>query len=539
MSNINPSLNVWPHKSVVYQIYPRSFKDGNNDGIGDLQGIIQQLDYLNDGTENSLGVDAIWLSPIYKSPMADFGYDVADYCDIDPIFGNLKDFELLVKEAHARSIKVIMDYIPNHTSSSHTWFTESRSSLTNKKRDWYIWRDGKNGMPPNNWLSLFGGSAWEYDKTTRQYYLHSFVKEQPDLNWRNPDVKETMLNVLRFWMDLGVDGFRADAMEHIFKDERFLDEPINPEYVTGKNDPYLQLLHPYTRNQPELYSLIKDFAAVLGERQNKFMVNEVNININEILEFYNSNNGTCIPFNFHLMYLPWEVQAYKNFIDELDSSLGSHSPTYVLGNHDCARVATRLNGQKSRIAAMLQLTLRGMPFIYYGDELGMENGHIPPEKIQDPWEKRVPGLGLGRDPARTPMQWSNTMHAGFSSVEPWLPIANNNLHVDSETRNTKSTLNLYRRLIHVRKQSEALLHGNYRSIDIQDKPVLAFTRSYNDENIIVILNFSDTEQAVSFPSSRGRILCNTYLDKDTIQEVRLNEIKLRAYEGYVIRILDK
>lgn len=534
MTILNISTKSWPQKAVVYQIYPRSFKDSNNDGIGDLQGIIEKLDYLNDGTENSLGVDTIWLSPIYKSPMVDFGYDVADYTDIDPIFGNLHDFEILVKEAHRRHIRIMMDFIGNHTSILHTWFQQSRSSRKNDKRDWYIWQPARqDGCLPNNWVSVFGGSAWEYDEQTDEYYLHTFTKDQPDLNWHNPEVREAMLGVLKFWLEKGVDGFRADAVEYLIKDKQLRDEPLNPSYKVNTDNPYNQLEHIYTRNQPEIHEIVRTFAATLNTYGEKFMVNEVNADLDELIAQYNSNDGLCIPFNFHLMNLPWDAEAFKTFVDKFDSSLGSFkAPNYVLGNHDVPRLATRLGKDKARLSAMLQLTLRGIPFIYYGEELGMENGIIPPEKVQDPFEKRVPGMNLGRDPSRTPMPWQNDKYAGFSEVEPWLPIYDG-VKVDESIQNTQSMFHLYKKLIHTRKNSDALLHGHYVPVELKNKGVFAFIRRYMNEKIMIVLNFSDKEQTISY-TGKGKVICNTHLDKS--HEMDLHDLNLRPTEGYVISL---
>lgn len=535
------SPDNWHLTSVVYQIYPRSFKDSNGDGVGDLQGIIEKLDYLNDGTDNSLGVNAIWLSPIYTSPMKDFGYDVANHKNIDPIFGDLKNFQKLVEEAHKRNIKVIMDYVPNHTSHEHPWFVESRSSLKNKKRDWYIWHDPRlDGSPPNNWLSVFGGSAWQYDESTKQYYLHTWDVSQPDLNWRNPKVVKEMLNTLKFWMDKGVDGFRADAVYFMYKDPFFRNEPPNPNFVLGKHNPFDQLLHPYTFGLPETVQMLRRLNQVVSKRKNKFIVVEVYTHLSELINLYSIiNTESFAPFNFAFISLPWRADLYKQFIDQFDSLVGSkYLPTYVFGNHDKSRLVTRLGEKSARAAALLLLTLRGMPFIYYGDELGMKDGEIPSDKVQDPWEKNMPGMQLGRDPERTPMQWDGNGQAGFTDVEPWLPVATNfqKCNVTAEKEDPTSFYNLYRALIHFRKKSSALLTGDYRSYETGNSEVLAYTRKDNGTILLVVINFSDKNQKAILPFNKGQVILSTYMDIPVGEERPVKNIELRSNEGLFLKV---
>lgn len=532
----------WNTSDIIYHIYPRSFKDSNNDGVGDLKGILEKLDYLNDGTDNSLGINSIWLSPVYKSPMKDYGYDISDYYNIDPIFGTMEDFENLVEESHKRGINVIMDYVPNHTSSEHPWFLESRSSKENSKRDWYIWADPKSdGIPPNNWLSIFGGSAWEFDKQTNQYYLHTFVKSQPDLNWRNPDVVKEMLNVLRFWIEKGVDGFRVDAIYFLFKDKRLLDEPENPEYIIGKHDPFDQLRHIYTFEQPELFKTMKKFVEILEEYKNKFMVAEVYIPLPKLIKIYHEvSHKWFAPFNFHLISLPWKAEEHKNFIDEYDKSVGElYIPTYVLGNHDRARLASRIGDSQIRIAAILLLTLRGIPFIYYGEEMGMKDVKIPEEKVLDPVEKNLPGLGLGRDPERTPMQWNGSEHAGFSRAEPWLPLSEDykTNNIELYNNDPKSILSLYKKIIHFRKKSKALTWGKYLSLNINDDDVFVYSRIYEDETILIVLNYTNDEKLITLPFKEGTIILNTFLDKSSGEKINLKALELQPNEGLIINII--
>jgi alpha-glucosidase len=412
----------WWQRGIVYQIYPRSFADNNGDGTGDLAGITGRLDYLA-----WLGIDAIWISPIFPSPMADFGYDVSDYTDVAPIFGTLADFDRLLAEAHARNIRVLLDFVPNHTSDQHPWFLESRSSRDNPRRDWYIWRDAKaDGSPPNNWLGSFGGPAWEWDDTTRQYYYHAYLKEQPDLNWRTPAVEAAMLDVLRFWFDRGIDGFRIDALRQVIKDDQLRDNPPNPNW-TPDQSPYNQLLSVYSADRPELLDLIYRMRALADAYPERVLIGELWLAIERLMAYYGDNGqGLQLPFNFHLIGTPWEARAVSALIVAYEAALPRGAwPNWVLGNHDRARIASRVGEAQARVAAMLLLTLRGTPTLYNGDEIGMQDVPIPPELVQDPFEKNVPGIGVGRDPERTPMQWDASPSAGFSTGTPWLPVADN------------------------------------------------------------------------------------------------------------------
>ena len=385
----------WWQTGVIYQIYPRSFQDGDGDGVGDLMGITKRLDYVQ-----FLGATAIWLSPIYPSPMADFGYDISDYVDVDPLFGSLGDFERLMAEARRRKLKVILDLVPNHSSDRHAWFKESRSSRDNPKRNWYLWRDpAPDGGPPNNWLSNFGGSAWQFDATTGQYYYHAFLAAQPDLNWRNPEVREAMHEVMRFWLDLGVAGFRVDVIWHMIKDEQFRDNPRNPNFATGQN-PYHEFDEAYTTDQPEVHEVIAGMRQVLNEYPERMMVGEIYLPLERLVTYYGEGgSGAHLPFNFQLVTLPWQAQTIANAIDHYESLLPSYGwPNWVLGNHDQRRIATRVGPAQARVAGMLLLTLRGVPTLYYGEELGMRDVPIPPDRVQDPAEKKRAWAGFGPGP---------------------------------------------------------------------------------------------------------------------------------------------
>lgn len=524
----------WPISSIVYQIYPRSFMDSNNDGIGDLQGIIQKIPYLE-----GLGINAIWLSPIYPSPQKDFGYDVADYCNIDKVYGNLSDFDELLALCHKKGMKVMMDYIPNHTSSEHSWFKESRKSISNSKRDWYIWASPKeDGTPPNNWISVFGGSSWEYDEVTGQYYLHTFDSHQPDLNWRNPQVQKAMFDVLRFWMDRGVDGFRVDAPYHMFKDPLLRDEPQNPNYQFGLHSMYDSLLHVYTSWLHESFFMMKQLVEVLKEHKDKFMVAESWGTIDDLLLFYKTVGWKWYqPFNFSLITLPWTAEVHKEYIDRYDKILGEHYlPSWVLGNHDKHRVATRIGKKQARIAAMLQLTLRGLPFIYYGEELGMTNTRILRKKVKDPYEIKSPGLNLGRDPERTPMQWNESENAGFTKDEPWLPV--NKFYKKNNAENEKtdpySFYNLYKKLIILDKNNTAIREGEYTPVRLPAKNVYAFLRETKGEKVLVLLNFSRKTKELKM-KLKGTVLLNSSLDEEG-SHIDLDNFKLRGDEGYIIKI---
>ncbi len=537
----NQKQNLWWQRGVIYEIYPRSFQDSNGDGIGDLAGIVARLDYLNDGTPDSLGVDAIWLSPIYPSPMADFGYDVADYSDVHPTFGDLATFDQLVAEVHKRDMRLILDFVPNHSSSEHPWFKESRSSRHNPRRDWYMWADPKpDGSPPNNWLSVFGGSAWEWDETSGQYYLHSFLKEQPDLNWRNPQVRAAMLDVLRFWLERGVDGFRIDVVFYMIKDDQLRDNPPNPQAPKRKSlGQYDSQLQVYTSNRPEVHEIIRQFRRLLDSYDERFSVGEVYLfELSELMKYYGENlDELHMPFNFTLMHLPWQAGAFRRTVGLYEAALPPGAwPNYVLGSHDEHRLASRFGRAQARVAAMLLLTLRGTPTLYYGDEIGMTDVEIPPEKEQDPHGKRVPGRGLGRDPERTPMQWDAGPNAGFSTVEPWLPVAPDyeTVNVEAQQADPTSMLNLYRRLIWRRKASPALIEGRYRPLDGVPGSCLVYLREHASQRMLIALNFSDEEQHFSLAEvgQRGRLVLSTHLDRE--EAVSLEALHLRASEGCLI-----
>jgi alpha-glucosidase len=530
--------HLWWQNGVIYQIYPRSFMDSNGDGVGDLPGIRSRLDYVQ-----WLGVDAIWISPIFPSPMADFGYDVADYTDIEPLFGTLGDFDRLLADAHERGLKVMLDLVPNHTSDRHAWFQESRSSRDNPKRDWYMWRDAKpDGSPPNNWLGNFGGSGWEWDAATGQYYYHSFLKEQPDLNYRNPAVVAAMCDVLRFWLDRGVDGFRVDVIYYMMKDGQWRDNPPNPRFEPGDN-PYLAQEPRYTYNQPEVHGLIRRFREVFDAYPERMMVGEIYLPYDELMKYYGAALDEChMPFNFELINLPWEAAALRAKVEAYEAALPPGGwPNWVLGNHDQHRIASRVGRAQARVAQMLLLTLRGTPTCYYGDELGMRDVDIPPEAEQDPFGRNVPGLGLGRDPERTPMQWDTTPHAGFTQGTPWLPVAADYkaYNVQVERGQADSTLQLVRRLLQVRRATPALNVGRYETVQTTAPDVLAYLREADGRRMLIALNLGATEQRLDLSAvgASGTVAVSTHMDREGAEA--LDALRLRADEGLVLSLPDR
>ena len=519
---------AWWKSAVIYQVYPRSFQDSNGDGVGDLAGVISRLPYLLE-----LGVDAVWLSPFYRSPMDDFGYDVSDHTAVDPLFGDIEDFRRLVTEVHARGLKLILDYIPNHTSDQHRWFQKSRASKTNAKRDWYIWRDpSSRGGPPNNWVSEFGGPAWTWDEESGQYYYHGFLRSQPDLNWRNPEVVDAMLDVLTFWLDEGVDGFRVDAIHFLFEDESLADDPPNPDWREGMS-PTEALLRDHSLDQPEVQDAVGLMRKLCdrygGER---VLIGEAYLPLDKLMAYYGGAlDGFHLPFNFHLITTPWTPMAISNLVEAYEAKLPKGGwPNWVLGNHDRQRLASRIGAAQARIAAMLLLTLRGTPTLYQGDELGMTDGMIPPGRIRDPWELNLPGMGLGRDPVRTPMIWSDEPNAGFSAGEPWLPLNANwrEIHARGQSRDPESLLSFYRALIALRRAEPALTVGDYATLAVTDQ-VLAYERRAGDRRLGVALNL--TGEPAELSDVQGRVMISTQYGR--LREAIGGALRLAPNEGVI------
>jgi alpha-glucosidase len=513
----------WWQDAVFYQIYPRSFADANGDGIGDLEGMIAHLDYLA-----SLGIDAIWLSPINPSPLKDWGYDVSDYCDVHPDLGTLASFDRLIAEAHQRGIRIVLDLVPNHTSDQHRWFLESRSSRSNPKRDWYIWQRRSGDGPPNNWKSTFGGSAWEFDEASGEWYLHSFLREQPDLNFRNPEVVEAMHKVIRFWLDRGVDGFRVDVVAQMIKDSRFRD---NPEVPAGQQLSQLERLvyeQRYSSDQPEVHDIIRGFRRVLDRYRDRMMVGEVWPRDPRSLADYLRPDELQQAFNFRFLFSPWKASAFRSRIEEVEASLGPDAwPTYTLSNHDFPRHITRYGAidaeARARVAAVLLLTMRGTPFIYYGEEIGMRDVEIPADRKRDP---------VGRDGCRTPMQWKASRNGGFTTAsEAWLPIGDADaINVEKQRDDASSMLSLYRRMIHLRKTNRALSEGTYRTAVKAPDDCLAFHRETPNQHVMVALNFADEPRCIEV--ERASILLSTTNRNGTVSGI----VDLAPNEGLVFEL---
>jgi len=498
-------MTAWWKSAVIYQVYPRSFQDSDGDGIGDLNGIRARLDHLV-----ALGVDALWISPIYPSPMADFGYDVADYTGIDPRFGTLADFDALIAAAHDRGLKLLLDFVPNHSSDQHPWFTESRSSRTSPKRDWYLWADpAPDGGPPNNWISDFGGPTWTWDDATGQYYEHAFLPAQPDLNWRNPDLRAAMYDAMRFWFDRGVDGFRIDVLWHMVKAAGFPDNPPNPAFRPGMGAMH-RVLQTNSTDQPEVHTIAADMRAVADAYPDRVLIGEIYLPVPDLMAYYGTAERpeVQLPFNFQLIDAPWDAPTLHAIITDYEAALPAGAwPNWVLGNHDRPRSATKRGQAQAGVAAMLLLTLRGTPTLYYGDEIGLEDVAIPADQVQDPRELREPGLGLGRDPVRTPMPWDGSDGAGFTTGQPWLP-----LNPDWPTRNVAtqaadpaSILNLHRTLLALRRTHPALALGDIHLLP-SDPAILAYRRG---PDILVALNLTDRPATLTLPQGDWHILCAT------------------------------
>ncbi len=527
--------NSWWQTGVIYQIYPRSFLDSNGDGIGDLPGITSKLDYLR-----WLGVDALWLSPIYPSPMADFGYDISDYTDVHPLFGTLLDLDTLLEQAHKRNLKVILDFVPNHTSDEHPWFQQSRSSRMNEQRDWYIWRDpSPDGGPPNNWASRFNGSAWQYDEQTGQYYLHMYDVKQPDLNWRNQEVRQTMFDVMRFWLDRGVDGFRVDALEVLLKDEQFRDNPLNPLWKPG-DPPNTRLIEHYIVDQPGMHGIMQEMRALTEHYPQRVLIGELYLPVERLMPYYGEElDEIHLPFNFQFVTMPtWEASTIRQAVEGYEAAMPQGAwPNWVLGNHDQTRIATRVGREQARLAQMLLLTLRGTPTCYYGDELGMQDVPLPRELMHDPVGKDHPEKS--RDPVRSPMQWDDSANAGFCAPEvtPWLPVADDYqiYNVAHEQLDPHSFLMFTRRLLELRRALPALTLGSYQSVEQENVTCFVYLRQYANQRYLVALNFSTQDQVVMLPEQvQGRVLLSTHGDCEEL--IPLSDVHLRGNEGLLIEV---
>nr|WP_070961686.1 alpha-glucosidase [Hyphomonas sp. Mor2] len=532
-----PSMPWWKG-AVIYQVYPRSFLDTNGDGIGDLKGVLNGLEHIA-----GLGVDGIWISPFFTSPMADYGYDVADFCGVDPIFGTLDDFDAIVERAHALGLKVIIDQVYSHTSDHHDWFIESRSSRDNPRSDWYVWADPKSdGSPPTNWQSVFGGSCWEWDARRSQYYFHNFLKEQPDLNLYNPEVQEAVIAAGRFWLDRGVDGFRLDALNFAMHDRQLRDNPPSGVSAFEATRPFDMQLHKYNMSQPEIVDFIEKFRAMMDEYSNTFTVAEVGgpDPIDEMKAFTAGSARLNSAYNFDFLYAP-DLDAPRVMRSALqwDQSEGEGWPSWAFSNHDAPRAVTRWAAEEhrdemARLYLMLLVSLRGTPIVYQGEELGLPQAHVPYSRLKDPeaisnWPKT-----LGRDGARTPMPWhSDRVNAGFSSGEPWLPVdpAHAKLSIDQQQGND-SMLRFTTELLSVRKRQPAIVRGAMTFIESGQESVLIIRREFEGEADLALFNFGDEDYAIP----AGLVSGNTViLSSRPLKENLLNNNVLPKRTGVWVR----
>jgi alpha-glucosidase len=488
----------WWKNAVFYELYPRSFADSNNNGIGDLNGVTAKLDYLKD-----LGVDAIWITPCFPSPQVDFGYDISDYENIDPMYGSLQDFDRLLAEANKRGIRILLDFVANHTSDHHKWFQDSKSSRTSAYRDWYIWRDGRRpGQPPNNWISTFGLSAWTFDPTTQQYYYHYFYPEQPDLNWRNPAVEAAMFDVTRFWYKRGVAGFRLDAVDSLFEDPKLNDNSFAAGTDTfGRRN----MDERYNQKLPEVHGVLRGLRKVADE-YNAVLIGETYTSSIDELKHYYGDHSSELQLPMDMMFATVDKLSAPEFRKQIASVNSSGGwPVFLIGNHDMPRSYNRYgdglhDDAIAKLMAALYLTLRGSPILYYGEEIGMQNNDPKSkEDVRDPQGKIGWPTEKGRDGERTPMQWTADVNGGFSKTKPWLPVAPSAAthNVATESADPASILNFYKRLLKLRHDEKALLEGEYIPLDENNPNVLSFLRRYKNEAVLVVLNMSATTQRVT------------------------------------------
>lgn len=529
----SPSRNEkpdWWKTAVFYEIAAVSFQDSNGDGKGDLKGLISRIPYLK-----WLGIDAVWLTPIYPSPFRDMGYDICNYCAVDPMYGSLADFDELLAQLHGEGLRLILDFVPNHTSIEHPWFKESRKDRTNPKRDWYVWADpGRDGGPPNNWRARFGGSAWEWDEARGQYYYHAFLKEQPDLNWRSKEVWHEMAQVLRFWLKRGVDGFRMDASAVLIEDDLLRDDPPDPD-ADADTPPPSRLKRAFTDDRPESMLCIEHLRAVLDEFEDRVFAGEVQGNLGRIGHFYfGARPRFHLPLNYVLLTTSWSalpiqaaIEAYKNVVPE------GAWPDWASGGHDKKRIAGRIGQAQARVFALLLMTLRGTPFLFAGDELGMDRVQIPKECQKDPFGKQLPGYGLSRDPERVPIAWKPGLHGGFTSGTPWLPMSmDQQPNVESEQKDPHSLLNLYRALIALRRETPQLLVGEQIPLRAQND-ILIFKRVDAQGAVLIACNIVGEPRRLEVPF-QGKLLLSTHSGR--AGEPCRAPLMLRANEGVIVAL---
>ncbi|MEC7757951.1 MAG: alpha-amylase family glycosyl hydrolase [SAR324 cluster bacterium] len=511
----SPLSENWWESAVFYQIYPRSFKDSNNDGIGDLAGVIEKLDHLNDGKGGGLGIDAIWFSPFFPSPQADFGYDVSDYYNIDSDYGTLEDFDQLVEESHRRGIKIVLDLVLNHSSDQHKWFQESRKNSTNSKVDWYVWADPKpDGSPPNNWLAVFGGAAWTFEPQRGQYYLHNFLPEQPDLNWYNPEVREALADVVRFWMKRGADGFRLDTANYYAYDRQLRDNPKRPENSELMEDgqeanPLSQYITKYSKDRPENLEFIHYLRKIFNESG---AVSIGEIGSAEGLEstlklgtdYVKKGKGLHLAYTFSMLNKNMSAEYLEHVLRVTEESIEGGWPCWSLSNHDCMRMISRFDcfGERDgfqQMMLLLLLSLRGTPIIYYGEEVDMQEYEITKDELRDPQGIRFWPDIKGRDGCRLPFPWNSKLtNQGFNSgTKPWLP-ASNKLSLDQVKADSGSTFHVLQEMLQIRKKFPALQNGSYRKI-LLDGDCFVFERKTEDETMLIAANFSTEEQSINLP----------------------------------------
>jgi alpha-glucosidase len=521
---------AWWQDAVIYQVVIRSFQDTDGDGIGDLRGLIQRLDYVQ-----ALGAGAIWLTPIYPSPWLDGGYDISDFCGIHPRLGTLETFEELVAESRQRGLRLILDWVPNHTSDQHPWFVAARSRRDDPKRNWYVWADPKpDGSPPSNWLSVFGGSAWTLDERTGQYYYHAFLPEQADLNWRSPEIRQAMHETIRCWLARGVGGLRIDAMDMLLEHERLPDNPPNPNFdPSGPAD--AAVIQQFTRDQPELHAIIAGFRRVAEEFPGTVLLGEAYMSAERLVTYYGTSEQPelHLPLNPLLLRESWQAECLARTINGYLAKLPPHAwPSWSLGNHDMNRLSGRARGKQKRNAALLLLTLRGTPTIYYGDEIGMHDVEVPPELGEDPQGRRQPHRN--RDVARTPMQWSDEPQAGFSTGEPYLPVAPDyrKINVAASERDPQSLLYVYRQLTRLRTSDPTLRFGDQSPLE-HHGPVLSYRRSTADRGLLVFLNLKPEPSTLDI-SQRARIVFST--DTQRQLDSVSSPLELRSDEGVILEL---
>lgn len=536
------SEHPWWASGVIYQVSVGSFRDADGDGMGDLRGLIQKLEYINDGTPGSLGANAIWLNPVCGTPFVDFGYDVSDYYSIDPRFGSMEDFDELLGKCHRRGIKLIMDMVLNHTSQDHPWFAQSRSSRDNPKRDWYIWRDGRApGKPPNRWKAVVEGSAWVLDEPTMQWYYHAFLPEQPDLNWRNPEVREAMFEAFRFWLEKGVDGYRLDLINYLYEDEELRNNP----HKLGVRM-YEWQKHLYDRSLPESVEATKLLRRIMDGYPDRMMMGEVYTDTPEEAAAYVGDGTNALHLSFYLDFATrkWSADGFRRSVDRLERLLPARAwPCYYFSNHDLVRHITRFGGDRdavarAKVAAAMILTLRGTPILYYGEEIGMPNSKVRRADMVDPVGKKWWPIPVGRDGARTPMQWSGERYAGFSSAEPWLPVdpSYTSTNVERQETDPASLLNWYRRLTWARRQEPALQAGSYRTIDRVPDGVFAYLREMDESRVAVFLNFTSRAVECQVRSSVPadgvwKVLLSTHGPAG--EELRLGTVRLEPNQALI------